>query len=157
MVVSTNSAIFNNFSVGMVFSSLLCKASLSALKPTSCGILGYKATKSCVWYLGIKPPNFYVWLYICVYVGVGVCVCVFVSVCETDVWNFFTWKTKVFSSESFRPRMFSILLATASHFQIKRNLGTGEPEKRCACEYVSLLQSFCRGALSLHWCIVQNF
>lgn len=27
---------------------------------------------------------------VCVYVGVGVCVCVFVSVCETDVRNFFT-------------------------------------------------------------------
>ena len=30
----------------MVFSSLLCKASLSALKPTSCGILGNKFTTS---------------------------------------------------------------------------------------------------------------
>ena len=36
----------------------------------------------------------------------------------------------------------------------KRVLSTGEP---CTCEYVTLLQSFHRGTLSIHWYIVQNF
>ena len=36
----------------------------------------------------------------------------------------------------------------------ERALSTGEP---CTCEYVTLLQSFHRGTLSIHWCIVQNF
>ena len=31
---------------------------------------------------------------------------------------------------------------------------TGEP---CTCEYVTLLQSFHRGTLSIHWYIAQNF
>ena len=35
----------------------------------------------------------------------------------------------------------------------KRALSTGEP---CTCEYVSLLQSFHRGTLSIHWYIAQN-
>ena len=35
-----------------------------------------------------------------------------------------------------------------------RVLSTGEP---CTCEYVALLQSFHRGALSIHWYIAQNF
>ena len=36
----------------------------------------------------------------------------------------------------------------------KRVLSTGEP---CTCEYVTLLRSFHRGALSIHWYIAQNF
>ena len=36
----------------------------------------------------------------------------------------------------------------------KRALSTGEP---CTCEYVTLLQSFHRGTLSIHWYIAQNF
>ena len=36
----------------------------------------------------------------------------------------------------------------------KRVLSTGEP---CTCEYVTLLQSFHRGTLSIHWYIAQNF
>ena len=36
----------------------------------------------------------------------------------------------------------------------ERALSTGEP---CSCEYVTLLQSFHRGALSIHWYIAQNF
>ena len=36
----------------------------------------------------------------------------------------------------------------------ERVLSTGEP---CTCEYVTLLQSFHRGTLSIHWCIAQNF
>ena len=35
----------------------------------------------------------------------------------------------------------------------ERALSTREP---CACEYVTLLQSFHRGTLSIHWYIVQN-
>ena len=35
----------------------------------------------------------------------------------------------------------------------KRVLSTGEP---CTCEYVTLLQSFHKGALSIHWYIAQN-
>ena len=35
-----------------------------------------------------------------------------------------------------------------------RALSTGEP---CAYEYVTLLQSFHRGTLSIHWYIAQNF
>ena len=29
-------------------------------------------------------------------------------------------------------------------------------EERCTCEYFTLLQSFHRGALSIHWYIAQN-
>ena len=36
----------------------------------------------------------------------------------------------------------------------ERVLGTGEP---CTCEYVTLLQSFHRGILSIHWYVAQNF
>ena len=36
----------------------------------------------------------------------------------------------------------------------KRSLSTGEP---CTCEYVTLLQSFHKGTLSIHWYIAQNF
>ena len=36
----------------------------------------------------------------------------------------------------------------------KRVLSTGKP---CNCEYVTLLQSFHRGTLSIHWYKVQNF
>ena len=36
----------------------------------------------------------------------------------------------------------------------KRALSTGEP---CTCEYVTLLESFHRGRLSIHWYIAQNF
>ena len=36
----------------------------------------------------------------------------------------------------------------------KRALSTGEP---CTCEYVTLLQSFRRGTLSVYWYIAQNF
>ena len=36
----------------------------------------------------------------------------------------------------------------------ERALSTGEP---CSCEYVTLLQSFHRGTLSIHWYIAQNF
>ena len=36
----------------------------------------------------------------------------------------------------------------------ERALSTGEP---CTSEYVTLLQSFYRGTLSIHWYIAQNF
>ena len=36
----------------------------------------------------------------------------------------------------------------------ERALSTGEP---CSCEYITLLQSFHRGTLSIHWYIAQNF
>ena len=36
----------------------------------------------------------------------------------------------------------------------ERTLSTGVP---CTCEYVTLLQSFHRGTLSIHWYIAQNF
>ena len=36
----------------------------------------------------------------------------------------------------------------------ERVLRTGEP---CTCEYVTLLQSFHRGILSIQWYIAQNF
>ena len=39
-------------------------------------------------------------------------------------------------------------------FSIKRALSTGEP---CACEHVTLLQSFHRVTLSIQWYIAQNF
>ena len=43
-------------------------------------------------------------------------------------------------------------LVTEIHQKVwnKRALGTGEP---CTCEYVTLLQSFHRGTLSIHWYI----
>ena len=36
----------------------------------------------------------------------------------------------------------------------ERVLSTGEP---CTCEYVTLLQSFHRGILSIHWYVAQDF
>ena len=36
----------------------------------------------------------------------------------------------------------------------ERVLTTG---KSCTCEYVTLLQSFHRGTLSIHWYIAENF
>ena len=36
----------------------------------------------------------------------------------------------------------------------ERALSTGEP---CSCEYVTLLQSFHRGTLSINWYIAQKF
>ena len=36
----------------------------------------------------------------------------------------------------------------------ERALSTGEP---CTCESVTMLQSFHRGTLSIHWYIAQNF
>ena len=36
----------------------------------------------------------------------------------------------------------------------RRALSTGEP---CTCEYVTLLQSFHIGTLSIHWYVAQNF
>ena len=36
----------------------------------------------------------------------------------------------------------------------ERGLSTGET---CTCDYVTLLQSFYRGRLSIHWYIAQNF
>ena len=52
--------------------------------------------------------------------------------------------------------MSSAKLATENHQKLcnKRVLSTGEP---CACEYVTLLQSFHRGTLNIHWYIAQNF
>ena len=52
--------------------------------------------------------------------------------------------------------MSSAILAAEIHWKIwnKRVLSTGEP---CTCEYVTLLQSFHRGTLSIHWYIAQNF
>ena len=38
-------------------------------------------------------------------------------------------------------------------FWNKRALRTGEP---CTCEFVTLLQSFHRNTLSIHWYIAQN-
>ena len=48
--------------------------------------------------------------------------------------------------------MSSAKLATENHWKLcnKRVLSTGEP---CACEYVTLLQSFHIGTLSIHWYI----
>ena len=45
---------------------------------------------------------------------------------------------------------------STSNFAIKElcAMGTGEP---CTCEYVTLLQSFHRGTLSIHWYVAQNF
>ena len=48
MFLSTNSAIFNNSLVGMVSSSLYFKAPVSAVQPTSYGVLGYKPIISAV-------------------------------------------------------------------------------------------------------------
>ena len=52
--------------------------------------------------------------------------------------------------------MSSAKLATENHQKLcnKRVLSTGEP---CACEYVTLLLSFHRGTLNIHWYIAQNF
>ena len=52
--------------------------------------------------------------------------------------------------------MSSADLAADIHYKLcnTRVLSTGEP---CTCEYVTLLQSFHRGALSTHWYIAQNF
>ena len=36
----------------------------------------------------------------------------------------------------------------------ERALSTAEP---CSCEYNTLLQSFHRGTLSIHWYVAQNF
>ena len=40
------------------------------------------------------------------------------------------------------------------HLRNKIVLSPGEP---CTCEYVTLLQSFHRGTLSIYWYIAQNF
>ena len=68
-----------------------------------------------------------------------------------------------FSSQSFVSPTFWILpklYELCKHFRRvhgklcnKRVLRT---EKPCTCEYVTLLQSFHRGTLSIHWYIVQN-
>ena len=52
--------------------------------------------------------------------------------------------------------MSSAKFATENHQKLcnKRVLSTGEP---CTCEYVTLLQSFHRGTLNIHWYIAQNF
>ena len=57
---------------------------------------------------------------------------------------------------SFQNCTSSTNLATEIHQKLfnTRVLTTGEP---CTCEYVTLLQSFHRGTLSIHWYIAQNF
>ena len=47
-------------------------------------------------------------------------------------------------------------LVAEIHYKLcnERALSTGEP---CTCEYVTLLQSFHRGILSIHWYITQSF
>ena len=52
--------------------------------------------------------------------------------------------------------MSSANLVAETHQKLcnKRVLSTGEP---CTCEYLTLLQSFHRGTLSIHWYIAQNF
>ena len=48
--------------------------------------------------------------------------------------------------------MSSANLAAEIHYKLSV-LSAGEP---CPCEYVTLLQSFRRGTLSIHWYIAQN-
>ena len=52
--------------------------------------------------------------------------------------------------------MGSANLAVEIHLKLynKLDFSTGEP---CTCEYVTLLQPFHRGILSIHWYIAQNF
>ena len=85
-------------------------------------------------------------------------------VMKTKYEVFLQWNTNFFSSESsvsptfwILPKLYELCescrrssLETCN----KRVLSTGEP---CTCEYVTLLQSFHRGTLSIHWYIAQNF
>ena len=60
LLLSTDSAIFNNSSARTILLSRLFKASLSALKPTSCAILGFKPTTTAVTkvtFLGIESRS----------------------------------------------------------------------------------------------------
>ena len=68
----------------------------------------------------------------------------------------FSDETLSFSFRSCQNCMSSANLVAEIHQQLwnKRALITGEP---CTCEYVTLLQSFHRGTLSIRWYIAQNF
>ena len=76
---------------------------------------------------------------------------------SNETLNFFLQKVLfLLHSGSCRNCMSSANLVVEIHqkFCNKRVLSTGEP---CTCEYVTLLQSFHRGTLSIHWYIAQNF
>ena len=57
---------------------------------------------------------------------------------------------------SFQNRVSSAILVAQIHQKLcnRRALSTGDP---CTCEYLTLLQSFHIGTLSIHWYIAQNF
>ena len=57
---------------------------------------------------------------------------------------------------SFQNPVSSANLVAQIHLKLcnRRALNTGEP---CYCEYVTLLQRFHIGTLSIHWYIAQNF
>ena len=58
--------------------------------------------------------------------------------------------------ESWQNGMSSVNLVKEIHLKLlnERALSSGEP---CTCEYVTLFQSFYRGALSIYWYIAQTF
>ena len=73
-------------------------------------------------------------------------------------WNTKTFLQKVLFLLHFGPCqncMSSANLVAEIHLKLctKWDLSTGEP---CTCEYVTLLQSFHRGTLNIHWHIAQN-
>ena len=82
---------------------------------------------------------------------------------KTKYEIFLQWKTKVFLQKvlfllhfgSCQNCMSSANLVVEIHRILcnKRALSTIEP---CTCECVTLLQSFYRSTLSIHWCIAQN-
>ena len=76
---------------------------------------------------------------------------------SSETLNFFLQKVLfVLHFRSCQNYMSSANLVAEIHQKLcnKRVLSTGEPH---TCEYVSLIQSFHRGTLSIHWYIAQNF
>ena len=74
-------------------------------------------------------------------------------------WNTKFSLLKVLGTLSFRPSANCISSANlVAEIQLERlnerALSTGEP---CTCEYVTFVQSFYRGAISLHWYLARNF
>ena len=110
-------------------------------------------------YICIYIISIYIYIYICVCVCECVCVCVKLKYEIFLQWNTKFSLQKVLGLLSFGPCpncMSSANIVAEIQFKLlnERVLSTGEP---CTCEYVTLLQSFHRGTLSIHWCIAQNF
>ena len=102
--------------------------------------------------INISSLSLYVYIYIYIYI--------YRYIWKTKYEVFLQWNTKFFF---FRKFCFSYnfgscqnCMSSANHQKLcnKRVLSTREP---CTFEYVTLLQSFHRGTVSIHWYIAQNF